>query len=310
MIRYLRDFRLVPIVLAAVGALFVLKTTGIITAGGYTLGAGHLARSDRLALEAANAAANERLRASPPTQQARVEEPAAPRRSWAQDVFNYPDVTGSVGAAKPDAKSEAKPAAQTAAKPATKPADGKADPKAVAAKEPGKPADPKPSPGGAVIPLEPKPVSSAERAILERLTERRLELDERERELQVRETLLQAQEKKIEDKVRELKDLEARIAAATKKKEEVELSRLKGLVTMYENMKAKDAAKIFERLDIKLATEVATQIAPRRMSDIMAQMSPEAAERLTVELANRSVTSGKVPPPPELPKIEGRPGGG
>ena len=32
---------------------------------------------------------------------------------------------------------------------------------------------------------------------------------------------------------------------------------------MYENMKAKDAAKIFDRLDIKVLIEVATQIKPR-----------------------------------------------
>ena len=57
---------------------------------------------------------------------------------------------------------------------------------------------------------------------------------------------------------------------------------------MYENMKPKDAAKIFDRLDIKILVEVASQIKPRRMSDILAQMSPEAAERLTVELANRA----------------------
>ena len=56
---------------------------------------------------------------------------------------------------------------------------------------------------------------------------------------------------------------------------------------MYENMKAKDAAKIFDRLDIKVLVEVASQIKPRRMSDILAQMTPEAAERLTVELAAR-----------------------
>ena len=56
---------------------------------------------------------------------------------------------------------------------------------------------------------------------------------------------------------------------------------------MYENMKPKDAAKIFDRLDIRVLIEVANQINPRRMSDILAQMSPEAAERLTVELANR-----------------------
>jgi flagellar motility protein MotE (MotC chaperone) len=54
---------------------------------------------------------------------------------------------------------------------------------------------------------------------------------------------------------------------------------------------------------------VATQINPRRMSDILAQMAPEAAERLTVELATRSNQSEKPPPLSDLPKIEGRSGG-
>ena len=57
---------------------------------------------------------------------------------------------------------------------------------------------------------------------------------------------------------------------------------------MYETMKPKEAAKIFDRLDIKVLLEVASQIKPQRMSEIMAQMTPEAAERLTVELAARS----------------------
>ena len=45
------------------------------------------------------------------------------------------------------------------------------------------------------------------------------------------------------------------------------------------------------------------------MSAIMAQMTPEAAERLTVELAARS-GSDRGLNPSNLPKIEGRPAGG
>ena len=70
-------------------------------------------------------------------------------------------------------------------------------------------------------------------------------------------------------------------------KDESDAARLKNLVTMDENMKAKEAAKIFDRLDIRVLLEVATQLNPRRMSDILAQMTPEAAERLTVALAAR-----------------------
>ena len=57
---------------------------------------------------------------------------------------------------------------------------------------------------------------------------------------------------------------------------------------MYENMKPKDAARIFNRLDMNILVEVSTKMKPRTMSAILAQMAPDAAERLTVELANRA----------------------
>lgn len=301
MMRLVRDVRIVPVVLVAAGALFILKFTGLVTTGGYTLGAGHLSKTDKIAHET-------RLTQDAPkspTSNASVSKPPALagaeaiKQAWSKEAFNYQDVTGSVGASKP-AEKNGKDGDKTDK------AEKKDDKKDGEKKEATKPIEPKKQPDGIVIPLDPKPISPAERALLERLTERRQELDQRERELAVRETMLQAQEKKIEAKIGELKDVEAKIAAATQKKQEAETARLKGLVTMYESMKAKEAAKIFERLDIRLATEVANQISPRRMSDILAQMSPEAAEKLTVELANKH--SDK-PSGPELPKIEGRPNG-
>lgn len=283
------EFRLIPIVLVAAAALFTLKVVGLVTQGGYTLGAGHLARSDRDAVEASNIALSQAARTA--------QEQPVKKKSWAQEMF-FPDVTGSVsttGATKP---------------PAPAPKEDRKDQAAGAGTKPVKPVEPKREPDGIPIQLDPKPVSAAERAVLERLTERRQELEQRARELDVRETLLQEAEKRLEARTSELKEIEARIGAATEKKEEADRARLKSLVTMYESMKAKDAARIFDRLDIKLATEVANQINPRRMSDIMAQMTPEAAERLTVELASRGTTGAKAAPSAaELPKIEGRQNG-
>ena len=43
------------------------------------------------------------------------------------------------------------------------------------------------------------------------------------------------------------------------------------------------------------------------MSEILAQMTPEAAERLTVELARRA--DAKPQSADQLPKIEGKPSG-
>jgi len=74
---------------------------------------------------------------------------------------------------------------------------------------------------------------------------------------------------------------------------------------MYEAMKPKDAAKVFDRLEMSVLFEIASQIAPRKMSDILGLMQPEAAERLTVEMARRAGSERSVSSA-DLPKIEGK----
>jgi flagellar motility protein MotE (MotC chaperone) len=224
-----------------------------------------------------------RLRAAH-AQEATVPPPV--REAWPQDMSGYPDITGSVDTSKAPDKATPPPAE---------------DPK-VAKAEPPKAAPP------AVdnAPADRRLLSPAERAILERLQERRQELDQRGRELELRESLLKAAEKRLEAKVAELKDIEARINTAMNRKDEAEAARFKSIVTMYENMKPKEAAKIFDRLDMKVLFEVASQMNPRRLSDILAQMSADAAERLTVELARRTNSPDRAPTTAELPKIEGR----
>jgi flagellar motility protein MotE (MotC chaperone) len=51
--------------------------------------------------------------------------------------------------------------------------------------------------------------------------------------------------------------------------------------------------------------QIASQIAPRKMSDILGLMQPEAAERLTTEMARRA-SSDQATAAAELPKIEGK----
>jgi flagellar motility protein MotE (MotC chaperone) len=138
------------------------------------------------------------------------------------------------------------------------------------------------------------------------LQERRLELEKRARELDIREGLIAAAEKRVDSKLAAIKDGEAQLATAAQKKDETEAARFKGLVTMYETMKPRDAAKIFDRLEVGVLIEMASLINPRSMSEILAQMSAERAEQLTVELANRAESLPKANGT-GLPKIEGRP---
>jgi flagellar motility protein MotE (MotC chaperone) len=60
---------------------------------------------------------------------------------------------------------------------------------------------------------------------------------------------------------------------------------------MYETMKPKEAARIFERLDMGVLIDVAKRMQPRKMSAVLAVMDPVAAQELTVELA----TGDKLP---------------
>ena len=210
-------------------------------------------------------------------------QPNPMKKSWAQENLNFPtgredpDITGS-----------------THGEP----------------KEAPKPAAPESKPEGTPVKMDEaqSQVSAAERAILERLQARRQEIESRQREIDIRESLLKSAEKRIEGKVEEMKAVESRISATQAEQKAAEAQRMKGLVTMYEGMKPKDAARVFDRLEMSVLIEIASAIAPRKMSDILGLMSPEAAERLTVEMARRANGGGdQSASAGDLPKIDGKP---
>jgi hypothetical protein len=153
--------------------LFVLKFTGLVTEGGYTLGAGHLSNSDRVARAARKRPRGRRK--SPSSRPPRARRPRSNPGHRRCSIIRM--ITGSVGA-KPRKKKTARtrtrktPTRRTTRR-CRQEGSRKADRAAAVS-------------GRHVIPLEPQPVSAAERAILERLTERRQELDQRERELALR----------------------------------------------------------------------------------------------------------------------------
>ena len=180
MTRWLRDFRLMPVVLLAIICLFALKSYGLLFDGGYTLGQ-RLGSSGSLVVTTVPIAPVTQLR-SPAVPLETAASARSSKPSWMQEMFGYPgDVTGSIQTNKPAEKAaqEKAEAAAAAAKPPPPPPDGKATP-------------------GTEIPVEQPAVPSAgERALLERLQECRKELDARARELDLRESLVKAAEKKL-----------------------------------------------------------------------------------------------------------------
>ena len=134
---------------------------------------------------------------------------------------------------------------------------------------------------------EPQLFTRGEVDQLQNLQSRREELDAREREMRLEEDLLKVTEKRIEEKIAELKQIESTIQELLKKHDAQEEKKLQSLVKMYEAMKPKDAARIFQNLDMSILIQVVERMKERRVAPVMAAMQSEAAKRLTTELATR-----------------------
>jgi flagellar motility protein MotE (MotC chaperone) len=129
--------------------------------------------------------------------------------------------------------------------------------------------------------------SPAERELLEKLRERRSEIDARDRDIEMRDNLLRTTERKLDEKIGQLRTLESQLEANQAAKNDPK-ARFKPLVVMYESMKPKEAARVFDRLDLRVLIDLVGHMNPRKVSEIMAAMEPAAAERLTVALARQA----------------------
>lgn len=147
--------------------------------------------------------------------------------------------------------------------------------------------------------------SQAEIAILRRLSERRKKLDARSKDLDIRENLLKAAETKIEKRIKELKALEARFDSKYGKQMKENRENFQKLVSLYEKMKPKNAAKIFNKMNVSVLAGMAGQMKAQKMAAVLGKMEVSAAKRLTLELARREAMKLPSPlAPGELPKVE------
>jgi len=161
-------------------------------------------------------------------------------------------------------------------------------------------------------PPPPEPMPASERAILERLAARRDTLKQRSEALDLREQLIGTAERKLEEGVDTLKQGEDKAEGGSAQRAETERAALKNIVTMYETMKPKDAARVFDRLNLDVLVPIVLAMNPRKMAEVLALMQSEPAEKLTVALANRARGQGGGPAatvaaglgPNELPAID------
>ena len=135
----------------------------------------------------------------------------------------------------------------------------------------------------------------AEIEVLQSLAQRRQALERQASEIAMRDGILKATERRIDEKIAQLKVLESRIEGMLSQHDAEEEAQLKSLVKVYEAMKPKEAARIFQELDLPILIAVAERMREVKMAPILARMDPVLAKDLTVELATKR----------QLPKIGG-----
>ena len=172
-----------------------------------------------------------------------------------------------------------KTAAVPADKTATVPADKTASAPAVNGTD--QPAAAPPTPYGE------QGFSASEVEILQSLSKRREELDKREQQISQREALLKAAGGEVDRKIAELNKIRSELEDLLNKQKTAEDERINSLVKIYENMKPKDAANIFNTLEMDVLLPVIAKISERKASPILAAMDPEKARQVTIKLAEQ-----------------------
>lgn len=143
-------------------------------------------------------------------------------------------------------------------------------------------------------------LSQYEIQVLRSLAERREALELREASLDTREMTISAAEARLDDQISALQNLESNIEGLLGQLDEQNEAQLASLVTIYQSMRADDAARIFNTLDDELMLNIAKRMAPAPMAAILASMEPDRARTLTTLMATRSE------PPRTVAELEAR----
>ena len=142
-------------------------------------------------------------------------------------------------------------------------------------------------------PAEP-PKTRLGSAIQSEIKDKEKTARERERALDLREQTLKASEKRLTDNLENQQE-EAKSQETTENaqkagktdKEAEEARTYEQLARIYQAMKPKKAAVVFEQLDLDVQIEVARRMRERAIAQILAAMTPAAAARVSMALAGK-----------------------
>lgn len=134
-------------------------------------------------------------------------------------------------------------------------------------------------------------LSQAEVQVLQALGARRQALDARSGEIDTSGQLLEAAERRLDQRLAELRRLETSVNGLLGQLDTQQSQRVSSLVDVYQRMRAKDAATVFNQLDEDTLLLVASRMRQQNLAEVMGRMQPDRARRLTQLLAQMSQRS-------------------
>lgn len=129
--------------------------------------------------------------------------------------------------------------------------------------------------------------SESELDLLKKLAVRRRELARWERNIQIKEEVLNATEERIKKQIEQIEAMKAQVAKLLNEYNDKEDAKIRSLVKIYESMKPKDAARIFDEVEMPVLLLVIDQMSEKKAAPILAGMNPKKAKQITVELAEQ-----------------------
>ena len=145
--------------------------------------------------------------------------------------------------------------------------------------------------------------SASQVDVVNALARRRKELDAREAVLNNQANMIAAAEQRVDAKITQLQTLQGKIAALLVQRDDAQKAQITALVKTYTSL-GKKAGPIFAGLPDEVAVPVAQEMKPDILATIMSGMPADAAQKLTVKLANKLALPQTVEAPAPAPAAD------
>ena len=127
----------------------------------------------------------------------------------------------------------------------------------------------------------------SEKKLLQQLRKRRKEIENYKEELSTNKGVLDSIKQYIDNRLKLLESMQHKLKSHLQDYNQENNLEIKKLVKIYESMQPKDAAKIFDDLQLGILIKVTINMKESSLAPILAKMKPEKARELTTRLATK-----------------------